>query len=589
MIIEEYIYMKSKTINGVLAASLFAWSMSACTDVWEEHYQAEKPIAGDSIVVTDNDLWKQIESDSTLTEFAQLLKVTGYDSLLMTDRVYTVWAPKNGSGFIDDMSKLQEPSKEDIALWKKEIVENHIANVSVQANGMREKSKENNIEMLNEKAYYLLGSPTAGYTIQEKPFLSSNVITKNGVLHKVDGYLEFRATIWEQLAKEPELSSLWEFLSKDYKKEFAPGLSVEGPIVDGEQTWLDSAFTTSCRWFYEIGYLDEVDSSYTMYALTNDAWSEMEKLMRPYYQYPEGSFEEEQSTEEAIDSLVHEMMCRHLVFSNTVNKGFFDGVDTILKSNWYSWNRLTFKGEEAKALSNGMIAEKELYNGKLVIVNSVNYNPFTCWHDTLRVEGESLSNADEAHKQYISANKENPVTIHRDSLLYYSVSNHTVGVYSVSGKTNPTFNFKINNVLSGWYDVKIVLLPPQLLSYADTTFVKPNKFWAYLSHNGQNIDTDSLYTGINKNRYYYSDSSKVDTVHLGCVKIPACEYDLKNLCGKDPTLQLSIESKIDFGNALFPKEGSKADKSDWKYDNSFRIDQVIFEPIKAPEGASVEE
>ena len=568
--------MKNKSINSILAICSLAWGMSACTDVWEEHYQAEMPITGDSIKITDNNLWQEIKSDSTLSEFAQILKVTGCDSLLMTDRVYTVWAPKNGSQLIDDKSKLQNPSKEDIERWKKRIVENHISNVNIQVNGIREKVKENNIEMLNKKSYYLLGNST-GYTIQDKNFVSTNILTKNGMLHKVDGYLEFMPTIWEQLADEPEVSELWKFLSKDYEEVFNPSKSIEGPIVNNTQTWLDSVFDVSCRWFHEIGYLDEVDSSYTMYALTDRAWGEMTETVKKYYQYAD-DFKSGQSKEEAIDSIAHELMCRNLVFSNNLNKDFFDGNSTELKSNHW-WKRLTFKDEDAKKLEDGKVKEVDLYNGRLVIVDAVNYKPFTWGYDTIRIEGESLSNNDEI-TTFTDANK-SYVGIHRDSLLYDSLSNHAVGVFTTSERTNPNFKFYVPNVLSAYYTIKIVLLPPQLINPSDTTFLKPNKF---------DVAIQTPDTLIKMNETFISDSSKVlkgviDTMVLAeKVYIPVCEHNCEELTGSSPETYLRIESALEFGNRANPKDGSSTkDKSDWKYDNNYRIDQVIFEPIRTPE------
>lgn len=585
--------MKRKYINSILACCAVAWGFSACTDAWDEHFQANKPIAGQTGNANEN-LWELINSDEELTEFAALLQATGYDTLLTKNRSYTVWAPADGSGFID-MSLLEGASEDELAAYKKEVVENHIAHFVHSAGGIRDKEDKKNyemVEMINLKKYDFEGPQQGAYTFAGKDLSASNIVAKNGMLHKVQGYVAFSANIWEQLAKEPSISKLWAFLKKDFKREFNENQSVQGPVVDGQVTWLDSVFTEDCRWFREIGWLDREDSSYTMYALTDKAWDEMYELTKRYFAYPEdmkilpgkGNL----TVEEAADSLVRELMCRNLVFSNTVNEKYYDGLSDTLRSTSFQ----IFEGDEARALSdasmNGQIDEIPLSNGTLKIVDQVNYNPFTCWHDTLRVEGESLSDADETRLGFKTANKATEF-IHRDSLLYDFVSNHAIGIYKAyTGTTNPVFNFYVNNVLSAWYRIKIVMLPPQIVDPLDTLFVKPNKFQARL-YRGAGIikELDGPNFEEERSAYFWTNNTeKVDTIVLAeAIHIPFCEYGYKDLSGDNPGLRLEISSYLNPGTGNRNKKDCFGAKTvaNWKYDNDFRIDQVIFEPIEAPE------
>ncbi len=576
--------MKRKYINSFLACCAVAWAFSACTDVWDEHYQANKPVDGQE-ATADMNLWELIDSDSDLDEFAELLVATGYDSLLRMNRSYTVWAPADGSGFID-LAALENATKEELAVYKTRIVENHIANFSHSASGIRDKEDKKNyemVEMLNLKRYHFEGKEVGSYTFDGKELSKSNILAKNGVLHKVkDGYVDFVANIWEQLAEEQDISELWKFLSKDYRKIFDPQNSVAGSVVDGQVTWLDSVFKVECRWFNEIGRLNLEDSSYTMYALTNNAWKEMYEMAKPYFQYPEGmitlpnkgGFERE----DAIDSVVYNLMCRNLVFSNTVNKMYFEGKSDTLRSTRFQ----IFEGDEAKNLTdpskNGLMKPISLSNGTLNIVDQVNYNPFTLWHDTLSVEGESLSEDD---KRFENANKES-IALHNhvDSLLYDSISGHHVGVYTAQDKVQPTLHFYVNNILSAYYRVKIVLVPRKLLNPLDTLMTRPNKFKAYLCQ-GNLADPLVSDTTI----YIPAHPERIDTVTLAeAVYIPECEYDLKNMSGQTPDFNLRIVSAITLGTSAFSKNEGYGKKTDanWKYDPDFRVDQVIFEPVEDP-------
>lgn len=583
--------MKRNYIKSILACCGLALAATACTDVWEDHYQVNPELNG------SENLWDLISTDPDLDQFEELLKATGYDTLLTKSRSYTVWAPVDGSGFITEaeieaLNTIDEIQKE---LYIKEIVQNHIADYSHLAGGIRDKENQKNykmVEMLNGKAYHFTGSTPGAYKFSDNSLKEANKLATNGVLHKLNGYATFAANIWEQLAKsakEDGIDSLYAFLYKDYKKEFNQYASVQGPIVDGKVTWLDSAWTISCRWFHEIGYMDLEDSLYTMYALTNQAWTEMYEQTKSYFAFPtdmvtlpaRGSM----SAERAADSIVKELMVRNLVFSNTVNKRFFDGeTDTLISTRWQM-----FKGKEAYALGNNASKSYSLSNGTLNIVDRLEsdevdengqkvrvYSPFTCWHDTIRIQGESLYNqsGQEDAPQYSLVNK-SVEYVHRDSLLYDSISGGAIGIYTAPGTNKPVFNFYVNDVLSAYYRVKIVLLPPQIIEPLDTVFIKPNKFKA------------TLWLGDGTNRplgSFVSDSSRIDTIVLAdCVKIPVCEYQLSGLSGRDAKTRLEIVDDIVFGNrGQVDNRGTTKNPKNWKYDNSYRIDQVLFEPVSAP-------
>lgn len=584
--------MKRKYINSILVGCAVMGAFSACTDVWDEHYQANKPIAGQE--TANENLWELISNDDDLDEFAALLEATGYHELLQKDRSYTVWAPADGSGFID-VQVIANASPEELESYKKRIVENHIANFNHVASGIRDKEDRKNyemIEMLNTKKYDFEGTKVGEYTFAGKDLLQENIVAKNGVLHKLDGYVGFAANIWEQLADEEQISELWNFLKKDYKREFNPSASVQGPVVDGQVTWLDSSFTESCRWFGEIGWLDREDSSYTMYALTNRAWNEMYEMAKQYFTFPVGMktlpAKGSLSAEQATDSIVKNLMCRNLVFSNTVNKKFYEGKKDTLISN-YRYGYQIFENEEAHALSNGLVGDPiSLSNGILYIIDEVNYNPFTIWHDTLRVEGEHLSNADDTRIAFEYSNKSSH-TIHRDSLYHHSVSGHSIGVYNAEGANNPKFTFYLNNVLSSYYDIKLVLVHPLVINPQDSAFInKPNKFNArlYYSVDGTTSTNIKLMGDTEDGIFYSNAESMIDTITLAeGVYIPVCEYEMKALSGSQPQTKLVIESDILFGgprDTAAENKGSVRDSSKWKYDNYFRIDQLLFEPVSAP-------
>lgn len=513
--------MRRKSINAILACSL-AVSLAACTDVWDEHYQSNPALNG------NENLWELIASDPELDDFATLLQATGYDTLLTKNRSYTVWAPTDMSS-VFDVASLSSASDSMLSVYRKEIVENHIADYSHVAGGIRDKEDKKNyqrVTVLNGKRYHFEGSVGRDYIFAGSRLGTPNILAKNGVLHKLDKGVLFAANIWEQLPKEESLDSLWKFLSKDYIREFNEAASVKGPIVDGQQTYLDSVFTESCRWFWQIGQINNEDSSYTMYALTNSAWTEMYNKVRPYFNYPPLNATEElggMPLSKVGDSIVKEIMCNNLVFSNTVNQKYFQGERDTLISTRY--NMFVNKSDDraADSLHFGCLKELELSNGTIHIIDQMNYKPTVWGHDTIHIEGESLYNSSDI-KGYENAYK-TVISIDRDHPLYGRISGNQAAVYEPNPATAlPTLRFYFSGILSAHYKVGIVLVPPYLLD--DSKFKqdsKKNKFNAVLKQRGGDKADSEVGTTIASNKLS-STTEDIDTIWLSdSFKFNYCE------------------------------------------------------------------
>ncbi len=567
--------MKRKYINSILACSVVV-ALTACSDVWDEHYQPNPTLNG------SENLWELISNDPELDDFEALLQATGYADILKQNRSYTVWAPSNLSDVLD-VKSLGTASDSLLEVYRKEIVENHIANFSLVAGGVRDKEDSKNykrVVVLNGKSYHFEGSVEKAYSFAGQQLKASNIVATNGVLHKIDNGVLFAANIWEQMAKEDSISILYNFLNKDTKREFNVNASVAGPIVDGKQTYLDSVFTVSNRWidWGGIGRLNTEDSTYTVYALTNRAWSELYTKMRSYYNYPEVQSKEElggESLKVIADSLVREKMCENLVFSNTVNKKFFQGAKDTLVSTRYNMfvNKSPFN-READSLHNGCQKELELSNGTLHLIGEVNFNPFTCWHDTIRVQAESLRDGENLPTGTASASESlyantTYVPVDRDHALYGQISGGGVTVFqprydpAKDKSRQPKFHIYAKDILSANYRISIVMVPAHLLDPEEAKSTKSNVFNAkleYINSEG-NVGIKNLVQGMT-----YKPGEKVDTIVLAeNLKIDFCEANYKSLTGKDPVTRLVIETPTTYSTR--------------SNTTVYRIDQVMFEPV----------
>ena len=117
--------------------------LTACAE-WDDHYDSDTSV----LSTQGSSLWKNISSNESLSQFASLLKKTGYDAVLDASQTSTVWAPVNGSFDYEVLS-----SQRDERLLK-EFVENHIARNNYPASGL----VNERIYTLNEKLMLFSGS-----------------------------------------------------------------------------------------------------------------------------------------------------------------------------------------------------------------------------------------------------------------------------------------------------------------------------------------------------------------------------------------------------------------------------------------------
>ena len=545
--------MKRKNIVfKALTCGLASLAFTACTDTWESHYQSQPELNATET------LWELIEADPELENFEAFIKATGYEEVLKQNRFYTIWAPVNDSEFYTT-HPLEGISDSMINVYKFEFVENHIADYNHTASGAM--SEKNLVKMLNGK-YNAFKGTTGDYLFKNANVTTTNIAAKNGLLHKTDASAVFTPNVWEQLAKEPLLTSLNSYLKSFDKKIFNPAASIQGPTVDGQVTYLDSVIDEHNDWYSRIGRLNREDSSYIMFAPTNKAWEEAYERARNFFVYDE-QVEDRDSLQ---DEMAKDYLCINLAFSRTIQKSPEDSLTLYSRSNMgngsYRTKKEVFKNEDLERLYNNLVETKELSNGVLHIVDSFNYNNY--WHDTLRVQGESLYGEAEGAetKEYENAIK-SYFSISKDSVeKYYQTQNGSIGVYKSSlNNNNPRLRFNIPNVLSAKYRIKAVFIPSNWVDVRDTTFL-PCKIKANLAYRDLNGKKKTANFGN-----YQIDTRVVDTITFVVKKeeifpFPANELGLET--SKIMT-QLTIEG------AVGPREKN--------FDRTLRIDQVFLEPV----------
>ena len=552
--------MKRKNIIvKALTCGLATLAMTACTDSWDSHYQPKPELNASAT------LWELIQDDPELTQFEAYVKATGYEDALKQNRFYTIWAPVDGSEFYAS-HPLEGVSDSMLNVYKFEFTENHIADYNHTATGTM---TNNLVKMLNGK-YNKFDGVGESYTFKGAPVKQANIAAKNGLLHKTEGHAVFTANIWEQLAKVESISLLNEFLKSYDEIKFDENNSVQGPMVGGQVTYLDSVIIEYNPWFDRFGIINREDSSYTMFAPTNKAWNEMLDKAKTYFVYDQQTLHRDSLQE----VMAKDFMCRHLVFSNTIQRSPEDSLVSICYTNMTGFGRVqrrVFKGDALTGLYSNKVETQELSNGTLHIVDSYNY-PTTVWHDTLRVEGESLYSTEDGAtvSEYAKCTK-TYASISKDSVAKYKqTSNGQIGIYEpVTKSGNPELTYTVKNVLSAKYRIKVVFVPSNFTNFRDTTLL-PNKFKAELYYRdaaGKKQQKIALGEDI------ITDPTKVDTITL--VTAAAAEAGVDYF--EFPVNEFNLDANSETWTQLVIKGTPKSKETE--FDRVFRIDQVFFEPV----------
>ena len=466
----------------VLGLALTALAFHACSDDWDEHYKVQPQVSGVS-------LWQTISTDENLSNFKLVLEHCGYDKVLSSPQVFTVFAPTNDyfseaqanaqKAIYDEDKQKGRKEKENRAI--KEFVMNHIAlynhSVSTDFN--------DTIVMMNGKYLSLINKTVNGQSvgsIGDQSFLSSQQPHGNGILYMVDGQVDYFPNVLEQLDKVDGLDSIAAFFDRYNEYEFIPELSVPGGIVNGQTVYLDSVTQLENDLFGFVGLLDDEDSTYWMVAPTNDTWNTLVDEYTNYYNY-----DDKVAKRDSLQYLYSRLaIVRGTVFSATVNpeETLYDSVKSTNAMNYRSrylqyGNYDTYYYQYVRPYDEGGIFSDvdiiQCSNGEVRKANTWNIDKSQTFSQMILTEGETRSAL-----AYIDGSKEestNPktrtstVAVRPGNPFYNKVSgNSFIEIAPTTGAVMPSATFYIRNVLSNMpYDIYAVMVPALAVDTLATT------------------------------------------------------------------------------------------------------------------------
>ena len=548
------------TMMRLLGAAFFILHSSffiSCSD-WTDHYEADS-----SLLETQNQtLWENIASTANLTQFKNLLQKTGYDAVLNNSQTYTVWAPADGTYDYETLAAMNS------SRLLREFVENHVARSNYPASGLVEKK----LYTINEKLMYFNGNQQ--YTMQGISVSKPNVSTHNGILHVLNGKIPFMANIYESLnTNDFPIDSIANYYHSFDERELNEYKSVQGPIVDGALTYLDSIFDEHNDLYANyFAYINREDSNYTMLVPTNEAWTKAKEKISDYYHYL-SSFEFVEDVSDTktktsvsirdVDSLteatVNYMLMKDLFYNNNLydNKKLntLQTGQVLQADSLYTTLRTKIYSEDAASLFVG--AERyDKSNGAMWITDSLRMQPWHTWNPELVIQAEgyvvNATNVSDIKRVSIPTGTQNPDVsghISRDTYL-------ELPPIAKGAKTDVTFS--LPNVRSATYSIYIVTVPGNILnSYYEA---KPYSFRVSLDYIDETGKYKDKYTKWRLEGQYVSDTASIDTIYLGDFTFPTAYYGTGNYC---PYLRVECYIKTAYADV---------------YDPNMRFDCIILRP-----------
>ena len=510
--------MITKSIKHILAASLLCCGIgaafTACTDTWDNHYQATQQGAHEGT------LWQALKGNSNFSNFASVLEATGYDKSLGSSQVFTVFAPTNdqfsseqAAALINSYNQQKGSVSDDDNTVIKEFVRNHIAlyNHSVSS------STNDTLVMMNGKYAPLSGTSVAG-----SPIVASDVngLYDNGVLYTVGSQVAYGPNVFEYLRKDSELDSVASFLynSHFYYKEFQADESVAGGFENGRTVYLDSVFRQVNELFgsdFLYARLSAEDSTYWMLAPTNRVWKELIDEYEPYFVYDD-KVEDRDSIAYTNSRLA---IMQGTVFSRTLN------TDAALRDSAMSTSAARSSFREAYwgapflryyqygdgtgySTHKPMQAGGALYgttnvecsNGVVMKTDQWNINPLNTFKQMIMVSATGRGAIKELSKVYNPSRKDYdetveavPVNILSGTPYYGKLLGGNRIIEFRPGNDSTSVTFNIRGVLSNMgYDIYLVTPPAVAVDTMATAMQRlPTKLTCWMYYHNQAGERDS--------------------------------------------------------------------------------------------------
>lgn len=508
----------------VWVASAMLILASCESDAWKDHYSTDENVPTKNLAET-------IESTEGAENFVQALKTTymyngnkqlvkTYWDLLCESQFMTVWLPSEDSVTPEEWAEYTSDDMENKDHKKigTEFIMNHIARFS-HCVGAATKGK---ITMLSEKAYTATPSDISYVKYQDN---GMNIRCTNGILHKLDGKIEYRPNIYEYITTSPEYLEIFgKWFAQYTKSEIDEKRSVASGINDeGVMEYVDSVMIERNALMDKYGFINAEDSNYAVILPTPELWVEMYDSIKQFFEYV--------SVQPGRDSLqqywAYNAMMTDMFFNmnKTTQKS---ANDSVVSTQFSRAERQTeknpyhvyYKPNDEGGLFASRIDSVVCSNGVIYIVDKWPFVDSLTYRRPIRLEVEDVR---------LSGFTMTPRNV---NFLPDGTSIPMAKVMSISkdGATQWDADFTINNYLKGKYRVKVIFYPnlndprpyklsPQVMYY-DPNKTKPDVLFqsTIIGSRGRPQTSPVTLCGDGRDTTYVTD----------VVTFPSCDYKTDN-------------------------------------------------------------
>lgn len=569
------------------------FSLGSCSD---DHYDLNATNATGT-------LWDNVVATGECSDFTKIISrslvdkksygtpaTLTYGDLLKGSKALTVWAPKDGTydakKWLDMLDKAEAldaagdrvGAAELYKIVEKQFVRNHLSFFNY--NGSYPESKR--IALANGKyaQYDAASSVNTIKNVEIEDGANKNVASTNGTLHVLKSYIPYAYDLKEIIDVYPELSMMRDYIADKDTLRFIESQSTPGSVVDGQIQYVDSFFIEDNKIMPLIA--TQADSLAAAIYLTNNAWTKAVEKVKTFYNYKQAYSYLDEKGNLYTDSLqadsLQEARAIKAIFDNmyyslyeqpTFNaenatiasvKSFFESADSLVSTEYYSkYDRFTSTNKmHQHAPDCWTLSDKqtpvEASNGFAFIVDNFNFKANKSWQfdKTYEIEGGYFVNSQNSK----SLSTAQPTGL-RHSVSEGNRNTDVIGKVSdnmyqefipSSSAANPTIAFNLQDVLSGTYDIYVVMVPENMTDALNTS-PKANKFTASLTYDydekgaGKSVlSIDGKAAESGTATVYTTDVTKVDTVLLfQDYKFDVCYYNISN---SKPMLTITSALKL---------------------------------------------
>ena len=489
----------------IICAIFALCGLVGCSE-WDDHYE-DTSVAGSSTT-----LWEELKVKSELSDFCQVLEQTkvfrmhkktpvSYADLLNSGQSFTVVAPVNGTFNKDSLLNLVQTNQGD-SVVERFFVLNHLSRTLRSVTPV-----PNNMLLLNSK-YVEVGADA----IEGIGVVSPNNHAKNGVLHITAGPLPYRYSLYEQLCNNPGLDQIGTVLRTYQEDYFDAEHSVSSGIVEGVPVYVDSVVIERNKMLQRIGYIDSEDSTYMMVVPSNQGWAKAWEEASKHFVYDEKV--------QKRDSLQQYWTTRALLDDAIFNVTDQKSVQDSLVSVQYTRSTPEYHVFYKPFAQGGILAGAmpvECSNGQLYVTQEWPFNPTDTYFKEIWSEAEAT--------QLILQEKDCQYNIRHISADSISKGGY-LHVIPRTATSNWELTYKVNNTLSGDYDVCAIILPKSVDNPINPN-LKPCKFRATITYVDSLGNEQSFNCG---NTQFKTNPEVVDTVVVAeNFHFPACNFDQNDI------------------------------------------------------------